>query len=153
MSTRRTYYKVARLIEEGKYCSFFVTGKARKIYRLGSTHKAPKWLASKGYHLTVFRDLQWAEDFVFCNHLLLQYHPERPEETVVILRVTALTTDEAPLPRFQSSHNLKEGMLTFDPLSSAHNYFSQDPSWPRGTAMLRKLKIEEVLREVPKSEY
>ena len=121
------YFKVMRpaLGQSGMFGPAHASGLASVEYEVGKLTVAPKWLAEKGYDVTVFRTLQDAANFV-------------RESNMVIYTAAIMGPVKEPLP-FAVSWDLMHGRI----VGTARK-------WPKGTLMVKGIIP---MREVPRHKW
>jgi len=121
--------KIVRRDEEGKLNSLFTEGRALVQYQQGVAVKAPRWLARRGYHLTVFASLEDAVNFrpIFDESLGIELWWAEAEDVT-----------EVKLP-FLNMNSLKYGKIT-----------PMDCEWPWGTLLAESVKL---VRKVTRDEF
>lgn len=97
-------------------------------YKVGKYSKAPLWLSSLGYHLTVFNQLHNALDFIRNDH-------RRPH---LRLFVVDCLNEIRPLPP-------RLPFRTLFPWKVYQWKYSYGHVWPAGTRMFEKVKLLEEL--------
>ncbi len=102
--------------------SAIVSGKARVLYRAGEFVTAPPSLAEKGYHLSVFSDLQAATRFA--------EEMETPSNSIW----SCECEEEVPLPQICNTYDLYNGRLYPRP---------EGIRWPVGTKMFKRVMLLE----------
>ena len=109
-------YKVVKEGPRGGLTSCIVWGKAKVRYRKGRFNTAPKWLAEKGNHLTIFTNLRKAKEF------------KSPYQQ--IWSVLALDVFEPSMKQKFQIIDLSEGEI-----------LTSSIGWPEGTKMAKRVYL------------
>ena len=115
-----------------KLISYVARDKAQVTYRLNEWAKAPKWLAKMGYHLTFFKDLEFAQKFLEENS------DEEIEKNGEIWRCEAKYVVEV-LPPF-----------CYPGDDDWRELIRWEVPWPEGTFMAKEIKL--IKKVIPKEE-
>jgi len=101
--------KIVRRDDNGRLISAVVEGKALVEYQPGEDAMAPKWLAEKGYHLTVFEALKDAVIFRKSTSMTMPVQfwwaevpqavrPDRPLSSILELKDGLFDVQTLPWP-------------------------------------------------------
>lgn len=105
--------------------SVYAKGPALVYYSIETKTKSSRWLADRGYHLTAFKELQHARDFV------------KRISNVGFLLWEAEGWGEVMLSFCCSLESLSQGVLSL----------YESPRWPEGTVMFRSMRLIRVIEE------
>jgi len=121
-------YKVVERLDDGTLASAVAFGKAKVVYIPNEWVAAPKWLRESGYHLTAFREYEYAYTFA---KKVISFKPWE-----IWLAEAEGVLEKLPPSRYMLL--LAQGKL---------GEYAWD-SWPKGTVMCRALKLVKKLKEI-----
>lgn len=126
-----SYCKIVRVENDEKtLVSAVAPEKAKQIYEPNVWTKGPKWLAKRGYHLTVFLDLDYAETFIqdtmFPVHWKMEVWECEIRDVIKPMNIPR---------RYCYKEDIRH-WISFDKETVATVWY-----WPAGTCMAKEVKL------------
>ena len=118
-------YKVFSESPSGELLSSWARGAACKVYRAGRWNYAPRWLASRGYHLTCFESLE-----------------------AINSACMAIRCAQGSIWLCEASPFRKYPPMLHNSFLFSHRMIISNNCWPMGTKMVTRLKPLERLSEI-----
>lgn len=119
-------YKIVRE-EDGRLFSLVAKHHARVEYFVGEWVAAPIWLRAHGYHITAFKTLKHAKNFLRSTCI-------SPDDSILIYKAEAVGIIKNLPPR-----------LSLIDLDWHRIFYKEEKDWYEGTVMCRLIKLLEVV--------